>query len=121
MQKLIVALVMFGTIYCAASVWEALARYDRQHNYAEADARVTEVEAMCYLQKIESNGPRATETMNCDKAERLSTVLSRKAGWELKYNIRIDYTYTSPVDQQPHQGRMQLAAFPGGKKFRAAI
>lgn len=94
-------------------------QYDKRSNFVPMQARVTNVQELCYMEKKAGRRTTVSDTLACDAAHYAVQNHPNWQGFTVKYKISVDYTYVSPVDHRSHNGRRTLSAFPDGKKIRS--
>lgn len=95
-------------------------QYDKGANYVAVDARVSSAKHTCYFKKEEGRETSTTDTLDCDLARSLHKAHPEFRDADLKEEVLIKYSYTSPADGgfytgsfEDNYGEYENAA-PGG-------
>lgn len=107
----------FGLVALGVGGFYIYDRYDKNANYLPVQARVTNVQEVCYLEKRAGRTRTTSDTLACDKAQYLAKNHPSWQDFTVKYKVTVDYDYVSPVDNRTHSGKRTLAAYPDGKKI----
>jgi len=95
----------------------AYEQYDAYVNYAPAQARVTRVADVCYMEKDSGGKVTKSGEFTCDIVESAVKNHPQWLGARITYDINLDFDYVSPADGLMHSGTRALTAWPGGKRL----
>ena len=94
-------------------------RYDKRFNFQPVDARISEVNEQCYMEKVEGSRTSTSDVVRCEVAELLTRAHPKWQGYTVKHRIELRFAYTSPVDGATHASSLQMSAFPNGRTLHA--
>lgn len=92
-------------------------QYDKRVNYAPAQARISKVEELCYMEKKAGRTTTTSDVLSCDVAQYAVKNHPKWQGFTVKSQIRLEYEYVSPVDNRTHSGKRTMSAWPEGRKL----
>jgi hypothetical protein len=95
---------MFLVVVVPSAGWTV---YDRVFNYIEATVHVSKVEHVCVVEKRDG-GTRTREQLPAEACDELRAQAGETARrLRLNANTYVSFDYTSPVDGNVHQGRIE--------------
>jgi len=109
-------LMSFGLVALGVGGFYVYDQYDKKTNFVPVQARVTNVQELCYLEKRSGRTTSSSDTLACDKAQYLSQNHPRWQGFSVRYKIAVDYDYVSPVDNRTHFRKAHADLLPRRKK-----
>ncbi|WP_420345445.1 hypothetical protein [Pelagibius sp.] len=96
---------------------------DRATNYEETMARVTKVEALCYMTKRErgvlSKTTTTTDHGPCASMKRIHETHPAYKDYRLVKVTYVEYRYRSPADGKIHRGKHEQVKHPDGKAVKS--
>lgn len=113
-------MIRVGVIACGAFAIAGLVianEYDKKVNYLAVQARITDLQETCYMEKKSGRTTSTSDTLACETAEFAVKSHPKWQGYDVKYKINVSYSYVSPADSKPHSGKLELSAYPDNKKL----
>jgi hypothetical protein len=110
-------LMGLGIVAVAAGGFYAYDQYDKKTHYVPVQARISNVQELCYMEMRSGRTTTTSDTVACDVAQYAVKNHPKWQGFTVKSKITVDYDYVSPVDNRTHSGKRMLSAWPGGKKL----
>lgn len=106
-------LLLTGGVVVIGLTMMAVQKIDHFLNYVAVDATITGVESTCYLKRVEegvmSKTTQTTDTLPCRKAEALHATHPEYQGMDVKGDVEVGFTYTSPADSSVQQSSLHYA------------
>jgi hypothetical protein len=97
-------------------------QYDKRMNFQRVEARISDVNDQCYMEKVAREGITKTtstsEPLRCELAKILTREHPRWQGYTIKHKIEVRFVFVSPVDGATHTSSLEMSAFPGDKPLR---
>jgi len=104
--------VLLGGFYLYTS-------YDEAVNYQEVTARVTKVEELCYMKKVErglkTKTTSTTKEGPCEIVEAIHKGHPEFEGFDLIRVTYVDFAYRAPLDGNTYAGRHKQARHENGQ------
>ena len=108
---------VFGVVAVGIGGFAAYDKYDKGANYMPVQARITDVQDMCFMEKRSGRTREYSDIIACNMAEAAVKLSPKWQGFDIKHKITVAYDYVSPVDRKTHSGKREMSAFPNGKKL----
>lgn len=105
--------VMIG----CSGLYFAYDQYDKKAHYIPAQARVSNVAELCYMEKKSGRATTTSDVVACDVAHYAVKNHPKWQGFTVRSKIRLEYEYVSPVDNRTHSGKRIFNDWPEGKKL----
>jgi hypothetical protein len=116
-------LYVFGAIAVGAAAIGIYDQYDKNTNYLPVEARISDVNEQCYMEKVEHGAVMKTtytsDLVRCEVAELLTREHPKWRGYAIKHKIVVQFDYVSPVDGATHASSLTMSDFPNGQPLSA--
>lgn len=110
-------LMGLGVLAIGLGGFYAFDQYDKRANYAPAQARISKVEELCYMEKEVGRTTTTSDVLGCEIAQYAVKNHPKWNGFTVKSKISVEYEYISPVDNRTHSGKRTMSAWPDGRKL----
>lgn len=104
-----------GVVLVGVGGFVAYDQYDKKANFTPVQARVTDVNDICYMERRSGRTREWSENIPCDRAEMAVKYSPKWTGFDIRHKITVSYEYLSPVDKRTHTGKHEYSYLPEGK------